>query len=438
MASTVSTSGLKFGIVADDNTGASDAAGMLTGQGVRTALVLSTEYLEGAENLLEGFDALVLGTQIRSVAPEIAREKTGVSIDRLVELGVGKVQLKYCSTFDSTPEGNIGPSLDAGLDALGRQITTVTPALPLNGRTTYNGYHFVNGLLLSESPLRDHPLNPMSDSNLVRWLRQQTDRKVDLLRLDDIRRGAGHARDVLKVLADSGVSYVVTDAVCEQDLAVTAMATEDWPFISGGSGITAEVARLLFPGRKGLSFDDRIAGLRPGMLVVSGSMSPATLAQKTFALENGFEGLPVDPRRALDGTLDISRLVAGVSELLAAGAAVIVYSDADSFRDVRRTQEHGAGLGLSVTEVGDRIAGSLAEIAGKLLDTDLIGRLVISGGETSGAVCDGVGFDILEVGLPVEPGVPYCFPMSHPDLMAVLKSGNFGGRDFYLTVMNCE
>jgi 3-dehydrotetronate 4-kinase len=428
--------GMRFGIVADDNTGASDAAGMLSERGVRTALVLGLDDLDNAGALMDGFDAVVLGTQIRSVEPDLAATRTRASIEQLMALGIRKLQLKYCSTFDSTPEGNIGCSLDAGLDVTGQGITIVAPALPVNGRTTYNGYHFVDGVPLSESPLRHHPLNPMTDSNLVRWLQLQTERKVDVLRLDDVRRGPEHVREVMASLAESGVSYVVTDALCQADLQVVAEATSDWAFISGGSGITAEIPALMFPGREPLVFTERIAALRPGGLVVSGSMSPATRAQKAFALANGFAGLPVEPRAVLDDALDIDSLVAGARKLLADGAPLIVYSAADSSDDVRRTQEYGRALGLSVTEVGERIAFALAEVAGRLVKEGRVGRLVISGGETSGAVCARVGLGVLEVGLPVDPGVPYCFPASHPELMVVLKSGNFGSEDFYIRVMN--
>ena len=225
---------MRFGIVADDNTGASDAAGMLTEKGVRTALVLSLAAAREAEAFLANFDAVVLGTQIRSLAPEDAHARTRAAIECLKTLGVEKVQLKYCSTFDSTPEGNIGCSLDAGLEALAQDATIVAPVLPVNGRTTYNGHHFVNGVLLSESPLRHHPLTPMTDSNLVRWLQQQTRRTVDVVRLEDVREGAEHVRGVMDSLVADGVSYLVTDAIEQPDLTVIAEATADWPFISGG------------------------------------------------------------------------------------------------------------------------------------------------------------------------------------------------------------
>jgi uncharacterized protein YgbK (DUF1537 family) len=425
---------MRFGIIADDNTGASDAAGMLTEKGVRTALVLSIESMRAEQEWLSGFDAVVLGTQIRALPPAEAKARTTAAIECLTAPGVEKLQLKYCSTFDSTPEGNIGCSLDAALDELRQDATIVAPALPVNGRTTYNGYHFVNGVLLSESPLRHHPLTPMTDSSLVRWLQQQTQRKVDVVRLSDVRRGPQHVQAVMDALVADGVGYVVTDAIEQADLGVIADATADWAFISGGSGITAEMPRLMFPQRAPLDFSERIAALPDGVLVVSGSQSPATRAQNACALGTGFAGLPVDPQEVLRDVVDVSAVAREAGRQLAEGKPVLVYARADSAEDVREAQEFGRTLGLSLVETGEKISSVLAAVAAGTIAAGGVGRLVISGGETSGAVCAAAGLGALEVGLPVDPGVPYCFPRSHPDLMVVLKSGNFGSEDFYLRV----
>ena len=427
---------MRFGIVADDNTGASDAAGMLTEKGVRTALVLSRAPGRDAEALPQGFEAVVLGTRIRSVPPEQARGRTTAAIRRLRALRVEKIQLKYCSTFDSTPEGNIGCSLDAALDELGQKATIVTPALPVNGRTTYNGYHFVNGVLLSESPLRDHPVTPMKDSNLVRWLQQQTRHRVDLVRLDEIRPGPEHLRRSLASKVAAGACYLVTDAIEQADLTVVAEATADWPFISGASGITAEIPRLLFPGRSPLNFTERLQGLPDGMLVVSGSQSPATRAQNAWAARNGFAALPIEARDVLRGKVDVDRISEEAGALLSEARPVIVYVHAESPEDVREVQDFGRTLGLPVAETGAMVADVLAKTADRLLGSGRVGRLIVSGGDTSGAVCAEAGLGSLEVGLPVEPGVPYCFPLARPDLLVVLKSGNFGSEDFYQRVRN--
>jgi uncharacterized protein YgbK (DUF1537 family) len=411
---------------------------MLTEKGVRTALVLSLESMRAEAEWLSGFDAVVLGTQIRALPPADARVRTAAAIECLTALGVEKLQLKYCSTFDSTPQGNIGCSLDAGLEALGQRATIVAPALPVNGRTTYNGYHFVNGVLLSESPLRDHPLTPMTDPNLVRWLQHQTERRVEVVRLEDVRQGPEHLRAVMERLVAEGVSYLVTDAISQSDLGLIAEATGDWRFISGGSGITAEMPRLVFPGRQPLDFSERIRALPNGVLVVSGSQSPATRAQNSCALANGFAGVPVEPGEVLTREFDPAQQADKVADLLGQGRAVILFARADSPEDVRETQELGRKLGLSVVQTGAMVSDALAATAVSAMESGRAGRLIVSGGETSGAVCAAAGLGTLEVGLPVDPGVPYCFPHSHADLMVVLKSGNFGREDFYLRVMNLQ
>jgi uncharacterized protein YgbK (DUF1537 family) len=241
---------MRFGIVADDHTGATDAAGMLTERGVRTVLLLDWSSPTEVAAVVAPFQAIVLGAETRSVAPEAAFRRTAEGVDLLKAIGADQVQFKYCSTFDSTPRGNIGPSLDAAMERLGARGAVVCPALPVNGRLTFMGYHFVNGQLLSESPLRDHPLNPMTDSNLVRWLSQQTRRRVGLADFFTVRRGSDALRQSLDAQLAEGCSYVVTDAIEDRDLAMIAEATRDWPLASGGSGITAALADLHFPERR--------------------------------------------------------------------------------------------------------------------------------------------------------------------------------------------
>ncbi len=429
---------MKLGIVADDNTGASDAAGMLTERGVRTLLLLDLDTIRNTigstpintTDSLGRFDAIVIGSQVRSMTPSRAYERTRAATSALVELGVETIQLKYCSTFDSTPRGNIGPSLDAALDSLGVDRTVVCPSLPVNGRTVRGGNLFVDGVLLHESPLRNHPLNPMTDANLVRWLGYQTERRVALCELEQVHRGPDELRARLEQLVAGGASYVVVDAVEQSDLDIIARATHEWPLLSGGSGITASVAGTLFGERPPLDFGERRRATRGPIAVVSGSMSPATRAQTEHALANGngFAGVALDVEGAVRGTLDLRPAVQAAAAHMADGRNVVIYSQPGT---VERVQQVGRELGLSATQTGERIAGRLAEIARELLERGCTKRLVVSGGETAGAVCAGASLDAFEVGLPVDPGVPACYPLSRPDLMVVLKSGNFGGEDFY-------
>ncbi len=428
---------MRFGIIGDDDTGSSDAASMLTACGVRTALVTKIEESEKRQAELKGFDAIVVGTQARSVAPATAKKRTRRALEFLDTFRPDMVQIKYCSTFDSTPKGNIGPTIDVAMEASKAAATIVCPALPVNGRTVYMGHLFVGQTLLSESPLRNHPLNPMTDSNIVRWLQHQTKAPVALVPASVIQQGASKTSRYMEKLIQDGVRYLVTDAVTQSDLKVLAKCVKDWPLISGGSGITAEIGPHLFPKAKPLDYSEKIDALPEGMLVVSGSQSPATAAQNAHAADCGFAILPVDPYAVLDGKFNASGLLKTARTHLGEGRSVLIRSGSGSKKDTSTAvQEYGREKGLSTTQVGRKIEQTLGRIAKQLVDSGSVGRLVVSGGETSGHVCKTLGISAFEVGLPIDPGVPYCFPIGQPEIMVVLKSGNFGGPDFYKRVQS--
>lgn len=428
---------MKIGIVGDDDTGSSDAASMLTMHGLRTALILDCEGWAGRLGELEKFDAVVVGTQARSVAPREAYRRTTEAMEFLRLLRPAKFQIKYCSTFDSTPRGNIGPSIDAAMDVLGTKATIVCPALPVNGRTVYNGHLFVGDTLLSESPMRLHPLNPMTDSNIVRWLQRQTRRRVGLLRHRDIHGGTKRFGEALEALLGDGVQYIVTDAAENIDLVILANATEDWPLVTGGSGITWAVAPSLIDRLRKRSYASQLSRLAEGTLVVSGSMSPATARQNLFARRNGFGTLAVDPIDTIDRRFDVAAAVRKIEKMYQAGKDVLVYPKGGR-AGVAKVHQHAAAQGVTPIQAGRRIEDALAVVARLVLMEDEFGRVVISGGETSGRFCQEMGFSGFEVGLPIAPGVPCLFPFGHRDLMVVLKSGNFGSEDFYARVRDLE
>ena len=424
---------MKLGVIADDNTGATDAAGMLTERGVRTLLVLDVNAaISPAE--LDGFEALVVGTQNRSIAPAAAAEATRGAVKRLREWGVDRFQIKYCSTFDSTRAGNIGPTLDAALDALAAPATIVCPALPINGRTVYQGHLFVGSQLLSESPLRNHPLNPMTDANLVRWLGYQTARKVGLVELPIVRRGIEATRQRLDACRAEGCSYLVTDVVSNEDLLTLAAATRDWPLTSGGSGITAAMAAVHFPGRETLRFEEQLSHAGPTTLVVSGSQSPATRRQMEHALAHGWMAIRLDVPAVLQGHFDLGAAASQAERELSAGRPVLIGSSSEGDTVVADVLALGRTLGFTDVQTGTRIAETLAELALRLVSAGHVDRLVVSGGETSGAVCKRLGIRAIEVGLPLAPGVPYGFTWPDRKLLLVLKSGNFAGDDLYQRV----
>jgi len=421
---------MKLGLIADDNTGATDAAGMLTERGLRTLLLLDAESpVARAEQA--GFDALVVGTQNRSIAAAEAAEATRRAIEQLRGLGVTRFQVKYCSTFDSTREGNIGPTLDAALEALGERATIVCPSLPVNGRTVYQGHLFVGDQLLCESPLRHHPLNPMTDANLVRWLGYQTARQIGLVDLSVVRRGVEATKQRLAECGETGCSYLVTDAVSDEDLHVLAAATSDWPLTSGGSGITAAMAAVHFPARPPLRLDESLARVGPATLVVSGSQSPASRRQMEHAEAHGWATIRLDVPAVVRGEADLDAIAARARAESAAGRPVLIGSLPADGASMSEARAVGRAMGLTEVETGHRIAEALAELAERSVSAGCVHRLVVSGGETSGSVCRRLGIRAIEVGLPLSPGVPYGFTWPDRRLLLVLKSGNFGSEDLY-------
>lgn len=436
---------MKWGIIADDNTGASDAAGMLTSQGIRSVLLFNNTIKANRACLNiwdavkeEGFDAVILGTQIRSVDPEEAYKKTAHAVRTLRDNGIEHIQLKYCSTFDSTKNGNIGQSLDAASDALKTDTTIVCPALPVNKRTVYMGHLFVGNKILSESPLRYHPINPMVDANIVRWLSYQTKRKVGLVELSTVRKGAAAIQDKIDSLRNDGYQYMVTDTCQENDLLAIADATRNSPLISGGSGITWALPPIHFPQcQTHLTFTDKINALNGATLAVSGSMSPATRTQNMYAIKNGFEGIVLDIPAIIKGTYDTETIIAQAASILASGTSLLVYSITNNTETVCDIQALGAAFGMNEIETGKKITETLGDITRRLVEKGIVAKLIVSGGETSGEICRSLDVEALEVGLPIEPGVPYCFPFPFTNpLMIVLKSGNFGTETFYSKVAN--
>lgn len=418
---------LLFGVIADDDSGASDEAGMLHEAGARTILSIGIPSAEDLADWRDRYHAVVVATRTRALSPSNAYRVTREAVVSLRAGGVHFLQVKYCSTFDSTPEGNIGPSIDAALDELGQAFTVAVPALPVNGRTTYMGHHFVNGVLLSESPMRQHPLTPMTDANLVRWLGFQTQRKVGLVPLPAVRAGAVAVREEFVRLRAMGVQIAITDCASQEDLREIAGACADMPLTTGGSGLAMELpgawrnsgclSRVSWEGahqvKKGAA-----------CLIVAGSCSEATRRQNQVAVEAGIPHVPIDPLDLLQGQVDRVPIV----KRLRAGEVVLVSTTAPP-DVVARTQAAASERGWTATALGERIAAATGALAATLVAEGEISRLIIAGGETSGSVCRALGIRALEILGNIDPGVPLCRAGS---LLMVLKSGNFGSSDFYL------
>lgn len=402
-----------FAAVADDDTGATDLAGMLADQGLRTVLLIDIPSPQDFEHWTRGYDAVILGAGTRALSPQAAYEKTRAAVRRVRSLEPRVIAVKYCSTFDSTREGNIGPSIDAAMDELGEKFTVALPALPVNGRTTYMGYHFVGAELLSESPMRNHPLTPMTESNLVRHLQSQTRRRVGLARYP-VSRGSLPAEAEIAVL----------DCIDDADLGRACEAIADLSLITGSSAFAMKLPGIWR--KRGWWSPAEFEMHRPpqrgsGVLVVAGSCSVATARQNAWAEADGAEVVTIDP---VDLAEDRATPPTGAFSYR-------LIKTATSPEDRERVAKWARFKALSSNEAGLVIAYQLARFVRKQIDLQRPSVLIVAGGETAGAVCRVLELGALEVGRNIEPGVPLCIALGRFQLPVVLKSGNFGSEDFY-------
>ena len=315
---------LVFAAVADDDTGASDLAGMLAGHGLRTLLVIDLPTTNQLHEWSDGYDAIVMAEGTRNLPHAEARERTCAAL-RLVEAKRPRVlQIKYCSTFDSTAEGNIGAQIDAALDETGESFTIALPALPVNGRTTYQGYHFVLGRLLSDSPMRDHPLTPMTNPDLVDLLSRQTTRRVGLAAYADLEGGEGQLRERLEILQGQGIEIAIVDCLDDRHLETICRASADLRLITGSSAFGMKLPAVWR--ERGWLRDARAensklihASDHHGCLIVAGSCSLATREQNERLRAQGTDAIDVSPVELLEDALDRARLVKQIRDGLRAG-----------------------------------------------------------------------------------------------------------------------
>lgn len=417
-----------LGCIADDFTGATDLANNLVRAGMRTLQTIGVP----AQPIDEPADALVVALKSRTIA---AAEAVAQSLDALRWLqaqGVEQVYFKYCSTFDSTPQGNIGPVTDALLDALhgpGQGFTIACPAFPENGRSVYKGHLFVGDVLLSDSGMRHHPLTPMTDPNLVRVLQAQSRRRVGLVALDTVARGAAAIRERFAALQAEGVGIAIVDAVSDDDLLRLGAALDGMPLVTAGSGVAIGLPQnwrqrgRLAPGQVTDALPPA-GGLRA---VVSGSCSTATNAQVARWREAGRPAFAIDPLGLADARDVVAEALAWAAPRLAAGP-VLIHATAGP-EAVRAVQER-----LGAARAGALVEQALANIAGGLVDLG-VRQLVVAGGETSGAVVQALGVRQMRIGAQIDPGVPWTAVRSPrapgQALHLALKSGNFGGVDFF-------
>ncbi|ALG12516.1 3-oxo-tetronate kinase [Kibdelosporangium phytohabitans] len=393
-----------IGAIADDYTGGTDVAVALRSQGLRTLLFFGVPPPAD----LPGHDAVVIALKTRTGEPEQAVAQSLAALDWLRGNGTDQVYFKYCSTFDSTPLGNIGPVLDALADALSVKTVAMTPSSPHHGRTQYQGHLFVGGTLLAESPMRDHPVNPMRDSYLPRLLRAQTAESVGVLPLETVRNGLADA------LSSANDRYLFLDAVDDTDLTVIGQALRRAPLVAGAAGLARGLATAR-PGTSGQLENPPVTG---PAAVLSGSCSARTLEQIAAMIRVGRPAYRLDPVSQNDPDVLAAQALAWY-DALPGSAAPLIYSSMGPV-DLQRTQEV---LGVEESAwILERASGLVADG----LVRRGVRRLIVAGGETSGAVVGALGVSGGAVGAEVDAGVPWIHPVGRPDLALLLKSGNFG------------
>ncbi len=417
------TSGVMLGVIADDFTGATDVASMLVRAGMPTVQVLGVP-----EGDLPAADAVVIALKTRTVPAAEAVAQSLAAARALRAVGARQIYFKYCSTFDSTPAGNIGPVTDALMQALGADFTIACPAFPENGRTVFRGHLFVGDQLLSDSGMKNHPLTPMTDANLVRVLQSQTAQRVDLLRVDALRH---NAQTAIEQLQADGVRIAVADAIDNSDLLTLAEACAELPLITAGSGVALGLPPA-YQRRGWWAPSESAASLSAvsgPAAVLSGSCSDATNAQVARWIADGRAAIAIDPLALHLGTQSAASLLAQALPALAASAGGAVLICATAAPDRVKAVQAELGVGAA----GALVEHTLAELAQGLVQAG-VRRLVVAGGETSGAVVQALSVPRLRIGAAICPGVPWTeatLPGSGEPMWLALKSGNFGGVDFF-------
>ena len=410
-----------LGIIADDFTGATDLANTLVKEGMPTVQLIGVP-----DNNLDLGDAkaVIVALKSRTEPTEQAVRASLAALKWLQSKDVKQFFLKYCSTFDSTDKGNIGPVADALMEALGTNFTIACPAFPENGRTIFNGHLFVDDVLLSDSGMRDHPLNPMTESNLVNVLTKQTCNKVGLVKYKDVRYGVDSIRSAYAELKSNEFSYAVVDAISDTHLRYIGGASADLKLITGGSGIALGLPdNFRKQGLLGPPSNIDIDAPAGSAAIIAGSCSQATRGQVAYAKQY-IESFMVDPM-ALAAGHDIATKALEWAQSRLGKNPILIYSSSEP-TIVKKIQDI-----LGRDEAGAMVENALAHIATGLINQG-VRRLVIAGGETSGAVVNALEISALRIGPEIDPGVPWTETLGATKLALALKSGNFGTENFFI------
>lgn len=412
-----------LGVIADDFTGASDIANTLA-KGFDSNGGLKTSQYLGVPNFPANPDieAGVVSLKSRSVPADEAVALSLKALSWLKSQGCRQFVFKYCSTFDSTPDGNIGPVAEALAEALGAAGVVACPCFPMLGRTVYHGHLFVNGRLLNESGMEKHPLNPMSDPDIRRWLSRQCRAPVGLVPWTTVSRGANAVREALDDAAHRGETLVIVDALTNDDLVTLSEACREAVLVTGGSGIALGLPRNFIEAGEAVGGRVQFGGIGGPEAILAGSCSRATLQQIDVHKRTHHPALTLDIEAVMSNQVNPADVVEFVFSN--AGRGPLVYSSDSPDRVLAAQNKYGRD------EIASALDVLFAQIATELVRRGVT-RLVVAGGETAGAVASALDLHEVTIGPEIDPGVPVLFTRTSAPLALALKSGNFGDSTFF-------
>jgi uncharacterized protein YgbK (DUF1537 family) len=411
-----------LGCIADDFTGATDLANNLVRSGMRT---LQTIGIPEASNVAQ-VDAVVVSLKTRTIPAAEAIEQALSALAWLKASGAQQIYFKYCSTFDSTEYGNIGPVAEALMCALGTDFTIATPAFPENKRFVFQGHLFLGDQLLNESGMQNHPLTPMHDSNLVRVLQSQSKLPIGLIDHQCVNEGSQSIEAKFQELRLNSIGIAIVDAISNRDLFEIGRACKSLPLVTGASGIAIGLPQNFSLSEAGKA--ELLPAATGFQAILSGSCSQASNVQVATFIKAGLPAYQINPLHLASNPETIQHAIDWAIEHIQQGPALI-YSTADPDA-VKAIQNQ-----LGITEAGNLIENALAAIAQGLVAAG-VRQLVVAGGEVSGACVQALGIKQLQIGSQIDPGVPWCYANSeiidNQGIHLALKSGNFGTPDFFL------
>jgi len=413
-----------LGIIGDDFTGSSDIANNLKKSGMQVSMYAGVPNLSPDDANKQPTEAAVIALKTRTVPIEEAIKESLKALNWLKESGCKQFIFKYCSTFDSTKDGNIGPVTDAIMEELGADFTIACPSFPDAGRTVYYGHMFVNGKPLNESGMEDHPLTPMTDHNLVRWLNYQTKKEVGLIDFETISQGSDKIKQKIISLKKDDIKYAIVDTTNNKEFDAICEGIKDLPFLTGGSGIALGLPKIYK--NKGLLSENNfdLPQNISNSVILSGSCSRATLEQINIYKINN-PSFYISPDEVMNNIKLVEEVYIWIKEN--ESLSPLIYSSSDSNNVSAKQKQFGQEI------LANKIEGFFEKISHKLVN-DSFGKFISAGGETSGAIIKGLGVEELKIGKEISPGIPALWsPNSNGNkpISVTLKSGNFGQSDFF-------